>query len=555
MYKRFIYIIIGLAMPVLTVSMVQALSHNDNNNINCVDCHFGHTGSLIPRDAEQEILCKTCHNPTDPNAGHLSDIALHAVDSNTTIIDCGSCHEIHNSSDPQTALNLSYVRGDTSKYVVDALEPAQFEVRPDHFAFSSSNPPYNGICQSCHISTNKHTNDGLINHDPCSPANNDHEMGKDCMSCHAHTDGFLGSGGSCIDCHNTVQDEDTEDGVPARRAVVSEFGLTSRHVMGGAATDADCAVCHMESETGHKNGLIDLRDPDTGTALTGFTQFTRNTASDTLESWVTDVQNNFCMKCHDADGATATAVDSNTPLRPFSAEDRDVPDVFGQLDTANNYHHAVRGAGNNPYTIPSATNGNNITMESPWNQTSTHDPISCFDCHAANGHGQSNQRMLRSAIDLDTMEATTDSSNLPSGMGATVVSFCTTCHKASVYANSSDPESVGSIFEYHGVAQNQHGAAGGNELGCMGCHGGIVDFSAGVPPAGNNALRGNIHGGSVTWPTGTFSAGVDTEHFILGGWMSGWMTDVDKGNPIGACGGGDCNHKGSSSRSGKDYSR
>lgn len=550
MYKRFIYIIIGLVVLALTVGVAQALSHNDNNNIYCVDCHFGHTGSLIPRDTEQEILCKTCHNPTDPNAGHLSDIALHPVDSNTTIIDCGSCHEVHNpsSSDTQTPLNLSYVRGNTGKYVAGALEPARFEVRPAHFAFSSSNPPYDGICQSCHVSTNRHTNDGFINHDPNTPANNDHEVGGNCMSCHAHADGFLGTGGTCIDCHGEVKDNDPNDGVPARRAVVGEFSLTSRHVMGGTATDADCAVCHMESETDHMNGLIDLRNPDTGTALTGFTQFTRNTNVDTLETWVTDVQNNFCMKCHDSDGATVSAVDPNNPLRPFSAEDRDVPDVFSQFDTANNYHHAVRGVGGNPYTIPSTSNGDSITMEMPWNQDSTHDQISCFDCHMANGHGHANQRMLRSAIDLDTMETTTNPANLPSGMGATVETFCTTCHKASVYVNSSDPESVGSIFEYHGGAQNQHGAAGGNELGCMGCHGGIVDFSAGV---GNDAVRGNIHGGNFTWPTGSFSSGVATEHFMLGGWISGWMTDVDKGNPIGACRGGDCNHKNSS----KTYTR
>ncbi|MHC4083635.1 MAG: hypothetical protein ACYSU3_00690 [Planctomycetota bacterium] len=543
MYKRFIYIITGLAMLALTVSMAQALSHNDNNNINCVDCHFGHTGSLVPRDAGQEILCKTCHNPTDPNAGHLSDIGLHMVDSNTTIIDCGSCHEVHNpgSTDPQTALNLSYVRGNTSKYVVGALEPAQFEVRPDHFAFSSS--PYNGICQSCHVSITRHTNDGFIDHNPGTPADNAHEIGTDCISCHAHTDSFLGSGGSCLDCHDEVQDDDPNDGIPARRAVASEFGLGSRHVMGGTATDADCAVCHMESETDHKNGLIDLRDPDTGTGLTGFTQFTRNTASDTLETWVTDVQDNFCMKCHDTDGATAAAVDPNNPLRPFSAEDRDVPDVFGQFGTGNSFYHPVRGAGNNPYAIPSGSNGNNITMEPPWNQDSTHDQISCFDCHMTNGHGHANQRMLRSAIDLDTMETTTAKKDLPSGMGSTVDAFCRRCHKASVYESSSDPESVGSIFEYHGLGQNGHGGDTGNELGCMGCHAGIVDFSAGV---GNGSLSGNIHGGSFTWPAGSFSSGVATEYFMLGGWMSGWEIS---GN--GFCRGGDCQHRNSS----KDYTR
>ncbi|MHC4645991.1 MAG: cytochrome c3 family protein [Planctomycetota bacterium] len=558
-----IAIILGF-VAVLAVGTAQALDppHDATYNIACDDCHAIH-GSLVPRDAEQTALCKSCHNPTDPNAGGMSDVNDHTVDGGATIIDCGSCHDVHGpqvTTDPhgggQTAVNLKLIRGDTAKYVADACEPAIFQQSPGHFAFGSSNPPYNGVCQSCHISTTRHTNDGLINHNPGSPANNDHEIGGNCIACHSHADGFAASGGSCITCHDKVQDEDPNDAVPARRAVVTEFSLASRHVMGGTAADADCAVCHMESETDHKNGLIDLRNPDTGTALTGFTQFTRNTTVDTLETWVTDVQNNLCMKCHDAGGATATAVDSNTPLRPFSADGgRDVPDVFGAFDASNSFHHAVRGVGSNPYAVPSPANGDNITMEPPWNQDPNHDVVSCFDCHVANGHGDPNQRMLRAVIDFNTMETTTDSGNLPAGMGTTVEAFCTTCHKAGVYVSSSDPESVGSIFEYHGGAQNQHGAAGGNELGCMGCHGGIVDFSGGVPPSGNSSLPGNIHGGTFTWPTGTFSAGVDTEHFILGGWISGWMTDVDKGNPIGACGGGDCNHKGSDRRSGQDYTR
>jgi hypothetical protein len=228
--------------------------------------------------------------------------------------------------------------------------------------------------------------------------------------------------------------------------------------------------------------------------------------------------------------------------------------VYGQFDTANSFHHAVRGAGSNPYTIPSASNGNNITMELPWNQDSTHDVISCFDCHEATGHGGQYQRMIRDPIDFDTMETTTVPSNLPAGMGATVETFCTSCHKASVYVSSNDPESVGSIFEYHGAGQNQHRAAGGNELGCMGCHGGIVNFGdqpqGGGPYYDNAAARGNIHGGNFDWSTTTSFATGPTEHFMLGGWIGGWQISGASGE----CSGGDCNH-GGTKKAGQDYTR
>ncbi|MHC4941653.1 MAG: hypothetical protein ACYTG7_01395 [Planctomycetota bacterium] len=520
--------------------------HNALNNAECLNCHALHSDPL-PRDAAQEAVCKTCHYPLGP-ASAKSDVALHTADGGATIIDCGSCHDVHNNltflttTDTHpgggTAQNLAFIRGNTTKYITGALEPALFHNRPGHYAFEETNPPWNGVCQSCHQNTSHHTNDGTGDHA--------HRMGEDCISCHTHVTGFASSGGGCTDCHSS--DQDNEDGPPTRRAVVGEFSLNSHHVAGGAVTDEDCGVCHYEAVDGayHMDNTVDLRDPDDGTETTliSFTLFTRNTASDVLETWVTDVQNNFCLKCHDLDGATATNVSTN-PLQPFSASSGDVPNVFDQFDPANSYHHAIRAAGTNPYCIPSASNGDNITMELPWNQDGTHDLISCFDCHEANGHGDNKQRMLRNPIDLDTMESTVDPANLPVGMGSTVETFCTRCHKASVYVSASDPESVGSIFEYHGVGQNQHGAAGGNELGCMGCHAGIVDFGSLTDP--NGAARGNVHGGNFTWPASSNMSGFATEHFMLGGWIGGW----DFSGATGYCRGGECNHKNSS----KNYTR
>ncbi len=525
--------------------------------VNCSDCHFGtgnfHGSFQVPRDADQAAKCKTCHTPGGLAAAK-SAVDLHKGSNYTTLVDCGSCHEVHNQFDFVTTdthsgvsdSNVGWIRPNTIKYITGALEPGLFQANTGFFAWDDDNSPWNGICQTCHTQTDRHRNSAAVAHS--------HEMPtpSTCTACHTHEgeaavdeDGFKPSCGFAK-CHDTTQ--------ATRRAVVGEFVLASHHVAGGSVTGDDCWVCHYEAVDidYHRDNTVDLRDPDDGTASTliSFSTFSRDINTDVLELEVIDVQNNFCMKCHDSDGATATNYSGNA-LQPFSAADRDVPNVFDRFDPANAFHHAVRGAGSNPYTI---LNGSITTMEVPWNQDATHDQISCFDCHGVPdgsgivkeiGHGSTNQRMLRTAVDFDTMETTT----LPAGMGLTVETFCTTCHKASVYVSAS----AGSIFEYHGTGQNQHGADGGNELGCMGCHGGIRDEGGlntggkNPEPVSNGAARGNIHGGSFTWPSQSFASGTLTQCFMLGGWMSGWLTVGSTGE----CRGGECSHSNSS----KSYTR
>ncbi|MHC4117142.1 MAG: cytochrome c3 family protein [Planctomycetota bacterium] len=529
MYKRIACITLGLVALVLPVSTAEAQSHNAANSIDCVDCHFMHSGGLVSRGAEQETLCKTCHNPSDPLAGHLSDIALHVVDGGATIIDCGSCHEVHNpvDTDTQTVLNLSYVRGNTSKYVSGALEPALFEQDPAHFAFDTS--PYNGICQSCHTSISRHTNDG-IDDSTSLPADNTHEVGSDCMSCHPHLDGFAGSGGGCTDCHNSTKDNGN-DGI-IRRAVVGEFSLTSHHVLAGTVTNEDCVVCHMEvyGESYHENDVIDLRDPDTGGALTAFSQFTSGN--------YTYVQDNLCLKCHDSGGAATAYNPSGSIRRPFSSDvGYDVPNVYDALSTSNSFYHPVRGAGTNTFC-------NSTTMVPGMDGAI----LTCFDCHTANGHGSSNQRALTDPIDFATIEAATVRSDLSSVSGTFVETFCSNCHLSDVYVS----DFSGSKFEFHGADQSQHGAAGGNELGCMGCHAGTVNLieldAQDNPIYSNGAARGSIHGGNFTWPTGSWTAGETSPSFLLGGFLDGYKLQGSWSNKDGfwkaACGGGQCNHNG-----------
>jgi hypothetical protein len=481
------------------------VGHNETYNVSCNDCHSVHSGGFVKRDGLQSTLCKTCHNPFGV-ADTMADVNNHIVDGGATIIDCGSCHEVHavdpNVTDPhsggQTAPNLSLIRSNTSKYVGGALEPAIFQQRPAHFAFNESSSPWSGVCQTCHSSTTEHTNNSSVVHD--------HHISEDCTTCHDHTVGFEASG--CTSCHDEAQDEG--DGGPTRRAVVSEFGLSSHHVVGAAVTDDDCGVCHYESvdNSYHKNNTVDLRDPDDGTVSTliSFAQFSRNTSTDTLESWVTDVQDNFCMKCHDANGATATAF--NTPLQPFSTNTRDAPDVFAQFDTANTFFHPVRGDANNPFC-------NSTTMVAPWNQLDDHDRISCFDCHSANGHGGDNNFNLRTQI--------TDTNDAPG-----ILVFCTTCHKDGSYFSGN----TGSDFADHSRGQHKD-----NIYACRGCHAGQVDDDK--DPESDNGGRFPqimIHGGSFTWDPNSETPGVATDTFMFGGWLGG-LDPVTRD-----CFGGNCSH-------------
>lgn len=246
------------------------------------------------------------------------------------------------------------------------------------------------------------------------------------------------------------------------------------------------------------------------------------------------------MKCHDAGGATGAGVpvEGGTALRPFSSNSKDVPDVFSQFDTGHTFFHPVRGVGNNPYCTSTTTNGDFITMESPWNQTADdHDLISCFDCHMANGHGGANQRMLPVNIDFDNMATL----NLTT-MGTPINTFCTTCHKASLYVDAQKPEQAGSAFPEHAGGLGNHGMPN-NELSCMGCHG--APYNHGGLAGGNGAAPGIIHGGSYTW-TESIASGNDADYFVLGGYINGYY---DNGTG-GVCGGGTCSHA-----NGKTYSR
>ncbi len=191
--------------------------HNESSDpaIECQSCHSWLPGwVVIPRDEEQETMCRSCHNPTG-QAAVMADVANHVVNDGTTIIDCGCCHNAHIISTPAdshagglTADNLSLIRSDTAHYFPGALQPALYQLSPDQYSFDTS--PFNGICQTCHTQTVYHGNDGT---DPT------HYAGSDCLTCHPHENGFrhgAGTGTTCADCHGTSGSHSTHLTLNAR---------------------------------------------------------------------------------------------------------------------------------------------------------------------------------------------------------------------------------------------------------------------------------------------------------------------------------------------------
>ncbi len=353
-----------------------------------------------------------------------------------------------------------------------------------------------------------------------------------CYNCHGRDYSTPGGnnvhnpspGGDCITCHSRAQG--------SRRPILPEFDLGAHHAVAvgqtGKVTNYDCGVCHMEGNASsgsiepdyHRNGQIELRNPDNGMPLTGFPSFTRDMNSAFLEFWVTDVQNNFCLKCHDGDGALSPSarVPSGTPSAPFSDRNATVIDIADQFNPSNANYHPVIAAGNNPYTVPGSVNNFNRLMLPPFNQSSNHDLISCFDCHETSGHGGSNSGILR--------EETYFRYPSPQGGFANAQrSFCGRCHDLNVYTSNSE------FSRFKGHVESAHlnpGSSDENSMSCRGCHSGIYDLDQNAA-CSNGSGAGSIHGSNYTNPACSPTPGTQSPSFIFGGYITGWkVQDTQK---------------------------
>jgi hypothetical protein len=246
-------------------------------------------------------------------------------------------------------------------------------------------------CQGCHGGGAQHNGVGPIpfpnplasdrckvcHTNPPSAADAVDFIGK-CAPCHSATgttglhsamlisENSLRKPNNCVGCHDVAAPQhgnlvNDNSGV---RNVVQEFTKWSHHVTGVKLQNAHCAACHLEGKA--VNGQIVV---DTAYHMSDAKTHLRNADTDADMQWDPAAPNhttmdNFCMSCHDADGATS---DASTAIRaimvpaagkvasasnPFGdtisnrydkMQRPGVVDVSGQFDVTNNSHHAVKG--------------------------------------------------------------------------------------------------------------------------------------------------------------------------------------------------------------------
>ncbi|MEK6744920.1 MAG: CxxxxCH/CxxCH domain-containing protein [Nitrospirota bacterium] len=266
----------------------------------------------------------------------------------------------------------------------------------------------------------------------------------------------------CVGCHLIVQTAPTASlltggTVTQRRAVSAEFQNNWSHKRSaqGNVTKWDCIVCHLEGsptssgredQTLHQNGYINLRDPDTGTGMLGVTSFTApsgttypggyvdsasstsftiftrnlNTRLENDPKWLTiaAIQKNFCLKCHDSNGATSTLAQvpvsyGSSTSKPFGTTISGatyssfltannvlggVTNISSHFSTSNSSYHPVLGKQNNSYATATRMTAtyNPVTLKTASTLTGWGALMSCWDCHAMNGASGTIRSMVTS---------------------------------------------------------------------------------------------------------------------------------------------------------------
>ncbi|SNB45997.1 CxxxxCH/CxxCH domain-containing protein [Geobacter sp. DSM 9736] len=364
-----------------------------------------------------------------------------------------------------------------------------------------------------------------------------------CNECHGHfnTNGTLANarlhvngsieGPKCVTCHaKTITRTMGRPGKVLANAV-AEFGLAWGHKKNvrGAVTDADCIVCHLEGEyatgrtsaTYHKDGNIDLRDPD-GSGETPITKVsnseiflfqrfstsyragTRTSNGHNLDTIDNVITQKFCLACHDSDGArnTTARTAGGTQTMPFggvslganytvtngAAAANGLVNVKSQLATTNSSRHPVLGPLNRDY--PTAAR-----LTDPYKPTGTRGTtgtrsqgvvINCFDCHNVTGstpltlrtvsaHG--NAVTVRGNATIPTPGSTPSSTN--------DVTLCKVCHAG--YQTGTSSHGTGSA-----LGSTNNGMTSYMSYGCNMCH------SSGYSTAIQRPVRAmDVHGMDV----------------------------------------------------------
>ena len=504
-------------------------THNWSSDIACTQCHAavasvgttGHIDSTLPAEITWGPLAAANGTPTNyTQVGQTCVTWCHGGVSTNGIP--------QNKPTPRTVPAWTTAFPTTSTFG-DALGSASTNTGSGRCAQCHGFPPatsdHNGAtltgaksCNSCHnhVSTVSDGANAVTFSDPTK-----------------HINGTI-DGGDCVSCHGsivTIGNGPLAGSGQTRRAVSLEFANTWSHkrTAGGTVTKWDCIVCHMEGDMGsgsttslHKDGLLQLRDPDTGTTIKQVSfsgtpgsyastttdaapaRFSRNLSvqpeSDSNFAVTAAIMINQCLHCHDSNGAnnaSARVPTVGTALRPFGTAPTHTPgqnvlNVSQHFDTSNSSYHPVKGKQNNSYAA-------NTRMTSPWNVTKTTGNttswgylMTCWDCHAPNGTASS--VTLTSTVTAHGGATTLRGAPTVTGTPSTTntVTLCTICHAG---------YQPGGTINTHGTGSAESGNTNSGmtaymNYGCNMCH------SSGYSTVVARPVRSqDVHGVNVL-PTG-----------------------------------------------------
>jgi predicted CxxxxCH...CXXCH cytochrome family protein len=557
----------GVFEPAASGHAVPFYAHATPPFTSCTGCHNASAAGIYPAAAGAAPNCRGCHATADPTVTTTGCSSCHANPPNGAArpniagshakhgaITCASCHNGAGSGSGAS-------HGPGSRGTNPAVDNVIFTAAQAGASATWTAATKTCSTTYCHGATltggtakspvwgTTLTGCALCHGDPPATTTHSGVTVTQCITCHDHVNaagtGFTNAalhingvidaaGGTCIGCHATVQIG--THGTP-RDAVMSEFGLAWGHKKTGrgAVTDADCIVCHLEGEfatqktsaTKHKDGNIDLRNPDgvgeaaitniSGGAFT-FTKFAMSFAAGSRTSTGhtsnTDIANvitqKFCLACHDSNGATNTTARSNnggtgTAAMPFGGRalgatytaannavgTQGLVDVKTQFALTNSSRHPVLGPRTRdfPYSTRLAVPYNNIGTTRDANGTTGHTTaasvvINCFDCH----------NTPTTPLTTRTVAAHGNAVTLRGTVyaGSAASTLCTTCHTG--YTGTGQ-HGVGSAWAVTGSSHNV-------SRGCEYCHGSQTSTTAQVRPIRAQDYHGsNARVGGGLWPT------------------------------------------------------
>jgi predicted CXXCH cytochrome family protein len=498
------------------------LTAADINNLTtfCQNCHDGDgalrlgASAMSPFSGGSAPLTVNTHANTD--FGSAAEAAFQTG--------CVQCHAAHGSS------NLALIKGDLLVTPGTTTGPVVFTALTGIDSFDEiDTTDSDDLCAACH-SNASNPGSPMTGHDGgdhTATALGTDERGNDCTACHPHDpdddpvtlDGFMPVGGPCTGCHASPQDNGDNIPVGGRRQIVGgtggDFARASHHVTGDdAVTDADCEVCHDQSQ--HQAGTVRLFNADNAATI-----YILDGAGDD-----TDFEG-FCLSCHDGDGATRLPA----PLAPFS--DTTIPPTIDLAAWGAASHNTAAAVGSCLNCHDNGHGSNKINILAPWNSTGDGDPDDplveeerfCYNCHDAGGPAATDvQSLFASATRwvtaaagenaLTTMNDRHDIAATDQAISGAKIE-CVNCHNPRAANNTlkviGDPDSADGRTPGSGYFTQGNSTDFWSDW-CLDCHDGTYPSTI-TPPTnalvdiyGSYGAAGNTHG-AASGSVGTLESG------------------------------------------------